>query len=193
MPLERWYYLAKVPGSGRGAARRRRNDAGRARRLSAALIQALSAQYQQHPGWTAQLHYDNLLALAQEDADLGEYQPMAPSGVISKTRGYHRKRLGQARHARYPPSGAPPKAQLEVRSCEAEYTHGLWHADFHHGSRRVLTANGRWVTPCWGIIDDHSRLVCHLQWYLDETAETLVRELCQALQKRGVAQSADDR
>ena len=36
-------------------------------------------------------------------------------------------------------------------------THGLWHADFHHGSRRVLTANGRWVTPVLlGIIDDHS-------------------------------------
>jgi hypothetical protein len=37
-----------------------------------------------------------------------------------------------------------------------------------------------------GIIDDHSRLVCHLQWYLVETAETLVHGLCQALQKRAL-------
>lgn len=37
-----------------------------------------------------------------------------------------------------------------------------------------------------GIIDDHSRLVCHLQWYLDETAETLVHGLSQALQKRAL-------
>jgi hypothetical protein len=51
----------------------------------------------------------------------------------------------------------------------------------------VLLPSGRWVTPLLlGIIDDHSRLVCHLQWYLDETAETLVHGLCQALQKRAL-------
>ncbi|MCI0746044.1 MAG: DDE-type integrase/transposase/recombinase [Verrucomicrobia subdivision 3 bacterium] len=37
-----------------------------------------------------------------------------------------------------------------------------------------------------GVIDDHSRLVCHLQWYRDETAETLVHGLRQAFQKRGL-------
>jgi len=37
-----------------------------------------------------------------------------------------------------------------------------------------------------GVIDDHSRLICHLQWYLDETAESLVHGLCQALQKRSL-------
>jgi hypothetical protein len=36
-----------------------------------------------------------------------------------------------------------------------------------------------------GIIDDHSRLLCHLQWYLDETAESLIHGLCQAFMKRG--------
>jgi hypothetical protein len=33
--------------------------------------------------------------------------------------------------------------------------------------------------------DDRSRLVCHLQWYLAETAETFVHGLCQAIFKRG--------
>ena len=37
-----------------------------------------------------------------------------------------------------------------------------------------------------GILDDHSRLVCHLQWYYDETAETLVHGFSQALQRRGL-------
>ncbi|MBU2818582.1 transposase family protein, partial [Acidithiobacillus ferrooxidans] len=37
-----------------------------------------------------------------------------------------------------------------------------------------------------GIIDDHSRLLCHLQWYLDETAESLIHGLCQAFMKRGL-------
>jgi putative transposase len=34
-----------------------------------------------------------------------------------------------------------------VRSFEADYVHGLWHLDFHHGSRKVITREGRWVTP----------------------------------------------
>lgn len=37
-----------------------------------------------------------------------------------------------------------------------------------------------------GILDDHSRLCCHLQWYLSETAEDLVHGLSQAIQKRGL-------
>lgn len=64
---------------------------------------------------------------------------------------------------------------------------GLWHLDFHHGSRKVLTPQGVWVTPLLlGVLDDHSRLACHLQWYLDETAESLVHGLCQAFQRRAL-------
>jgi transposase InsO family protein len=37
-----------------------------------------------------------------------------------------------------------------------------------------------------GIIDDHSRLCCHAQWYLAEGAEELCHGLCQALQKRAL-------
>ena len=37
-----------------------------------------------------------------------------------------------------------------------------------------------------GFIDDRSRLVCHLQWYLDETAQTLVHGLSQAFMKRNL-------
>jgi hypothetical protein len=36
------------------------------------------------------------------------------------------------------------------------------------------------------ILDDHSRLCCHLQFYLSETAECLVHGLTQALMKRGL-------
>ena len=63
----------------------------------------------------------------------------------------------------------------------------LWHLDFHHGGRRVLTRAGTWAKPMLlGVIDDRSRLVCHLQWYLDETAESLVHGLSQAFMKRGL-------
>ena len=82
-------------------------------------------------------------------------------------------------------------ADREIRSYEAEYVNGLWHWDCHHGSRKVLTARGEWVTPIlFGVIDDRSRLACHLQWYLAETAEVIAHGLSQAFQKRGLPRSA---
>ncbi len=63
----------------------------------------------------------------------------------------------------------------------------LWHLDFHEGSRPVLVASGQWQKPkLLGVLDDRSRLCCHLQWYLDETAETLIHALSQAFHKRGL-------
>jgi putative transposase len=51
----------------------------------------------------------------------------------------------------------------------------------------VLTPGGQWLRPiALGILDDHSRLCCHVQWYLSETAEDLVHGLSQAIQKRGL-------
>ena len=41
-----------------------------------------------------------------------------------------------------------------------------------------------------GIIDDHSRLICHAQWYgTVETTEDLVHGLSQAILKRGLCRS----
>ena len=79
----------------------------------------------------------------------------------------------------------------EVRSYEAEHVNGLWHWDCHHGSRKVITAEGEWVTPIlFGVLDDRSRLACHLQWYLAETAEVIAHGLSQAFQKRGLPRAA---
>jgi len=40
------------------------------------------------------------------------------------------------------------------------------------------------------VLDDRSRLVCHLQWYLSESAENIAHGLSQAMQKRGVPRAA---
>ena len=185
--LERWLYRARGANDPVGVLRRcPREDGGRFRRLSAAVIEALQGQYNAHPGWTVQLHYDNLAALAKDQSAL---QPLASYSTIRrfmKARGWQRRRSPK----RQTP-GAQQAAQrlqhLEVRSYEVEYVHGLWHADFHHGSRRVLTTSGAWITPlllCF--MDDHSRVICHLQWYANETTEVLVHGLSQALQKHGL-------
>ncbi len=185
--IERWFYIARKSSDPvRALQRVRRGDAGRARRLTALQCQSLRAQYRDHPGWTIQLHYDNLQALSGEDKSLQIVPSYATIRRYMKAQGLHRKR----RPKRDTVGAKRAEQRLEnreVRSYEADYVHSLWHGDFHHGSRQVLLPSGRWVTPLLlGIIDDHSRLLCHLQWYLDETAETLVHGLSQALQKRAL-------
>jgi len=185
--IERWFYAARQAADPVGALRRqRRGDAGRARRLTALQIQALETQYESHKSWTVQLHVDNLRALAEEEKALRVIPSYGTIRRYLKARGHHRKRTPK----RNTPGArlAEQRLQkLEVRSYEADYVHSLWHADFHHGSRQILLPSGRWQTPLLlGFIDDHSRLVCHLQWYLDETTESLVHGLSQALQKRAL-------
>lgn len=185
--IERWYYAAKNERQDPVAVLRRRvrKDAGRAARLGAALAQALRAQHRAHPSWSAKLHADNLRALAKAQPELGR----VPS--YSTIRRWM-KSQGLVRHRRFPRTPGGERAEsrlerLEVRSYEAEYVGGLWHLDFHVGRRKVLTREGAWLTPhLLGVLDDRSRLACHVQWYLAETAETLVHGLSQAIQKRGL-------
>ena len=55
----------------------------------------------------------------------------------------------------------------------------------------MLTPRGEWQTPIlFGVLDDRSRLACHLQWYLSETAEVVVHGLSQAFQKRGLPRAS---
>lgn len=181
--IERWFYAARHANDPVNQLRdRRRGDLGRFHSLMPAVIAALRVQYQAHPGWTVQLHFDNL-KVALQDSALPSY---------STLRRYMRSH-GMSRQARLIRSSAGALAarerleQLEVRSYEVEHVNALWHLDFHHGSRKVLTAGGDWVKPMLlGVIDDRSRLVCHLQWYLDETAASLVHGLSQAFMKRGL-------
>lgn len=75
----------------------------------------------------------------------------------------------------------------EVRSFELDRVSALRHLDFHHGSRKVLTRCSDWITPMlMGVIDDHSRLVCHVQWYLDETAQSLTHGVYQVFKVRSL-------
>lgn len=184
--IERWFYTARRAHLDPVAAlqTRVRADVGRARAMSAAAIEALRAQYRDHPGWTYQLHYDNLGAMLGHDEPLPSYATLRR---FMRAQGLTRRPL--ARGARRPGEVA---AQLhrqlrETRSFELAYVGGLWHLDFHHGSRHVLTRAGQWVKPmALAVLDDRSRLACHVQWYLDETTESLVHGFSQALQRRGL-------
>ena len=183
--LERWYYASRRSDDPLVALRDRlRGDEGRFPSMSEQAVAALTAQYREHSGWTAQLHLDNLRVTLQ-----------AAGSAVASYATVRRFLLAQGMHRKARPKRATEGAvlardrleQLEVRSFEVEHVGALLHLDFHHGSRKVLTRGGLWATPMLvGFIDDRSRLVCHLQWYLDETAQSLVHGLSQAFMKRGL-------
>jgi len=187
--IERWYYRAR--GARRdpvGALRAKlRKDAGKTKSFSLPLQQALRAQHAEHPKWSYQLHAENLVALAEEDRSLGSVPSPSTVRRTMKTQGLFRKKRRPPRGTAGAVCAARRLDEREVRSYEAEYVHGLWHFDFHQGSRKVITPRGEWVVPrLLAILDDHSRIICHAQWYLDEQTETLVHGLGQAFQKRGL-------
>ena len=185
--IERWYYkaLGSKVGPVEALKRKIRSDHGRHPSLKVRLIQMLSDQHRQHPNWSYQLHADNLAVLVEQEPQAGPMPSYTSILRYMKSHGlFKRKRRGPA-HS--------PGAQVaehryearEIRSYECEYVNGLWHLDFHHGSLRVLQANGQWAYPLLlGILDDRSRLCCHLQWYLAEGARELCHGLSQAFQKR---------
>lgn len=183
--LERWYYAARrSPDPVSALKDRLRGDVGCFPSLTPSVIEILTTQYREHPGWTMQLHFDNLrAALKGNESTIPSYPTIRR---YLKAQGMFRQ--AQPKRATAGALAARDRLErLEVRSFEVDHVCALWHLDFHHGSRKVLTRQGAWMTPMLlGVIDDRSRLVCHLQWYLDETAESLIHALCQAFMKRGL-------
>jgi len=186
--IERWLYAAKnAPDPVLALRNQVRRDIGRFPSLSADAVAALTTQYRAHPGWTAQLHHDNLRVTLRA---AGLKWPSYPSvRRYLKAEGLLRRR---------PPKRSTDGAvaarerleQREVRSYEVEHVLQLMHLDFHHGSRKVLTRSGTYVKPLLvGFIDDRSRYLCHAQWYTNEGSRELVHGLCQALQKVGLPRS----
>jgi putative transposase len=186
--IARWYYTAcRKHDDPVGALRRAvRKDRGKVF-LAVALAERLVLQYRDYPHWSYQLHYDNLAALVKADPSLGRLPSYSTLKRYMQARGLVKKPRLESRVRPREVAAGQRRTMREVRSYEAEHVGALWHLDFHHGSRKVVTPAGEWLHPiALAILDDHSRLCCHIQWYLSETAEDLVHGLSQAIQKRGL-------
>lgn len=186
--IERWLLRARRERRDPVAVLRRkvRADAG-TQQVTLAIRQQLRAQYATHPSWSVQLHYDNLRACAEADATLAPVPSYSSIRRLFQSQGWRKRRRLTTRDTLGAERAEARLASREVRSYEAEYVGGLVHWDCHFGSRPVLTVRGQWATPVlFGVIDDRSRLVCHLQWYLSENAQNVAHGLSQAFQKRGL-------
>lgn len=191
--IERWLYRARRERDDPLTVlrRKRRKDAGAQNSMSSAVRAALRAQHAAHPSWSIQLHADNLRALAETQADL---RPLPSYSTIRRFCKAHALWKRRRLTSRGTLGALRAEARLEareVRSFEAEYVGGLWHWDCHFGSRKILTPRGEWARPVlFGVLDDRSRLACHLQWYLAENAQNVAHGLSQAFQKRGLPRAA---
>jgi hypothetical protein len=163
-----------------------RKDAGTQPSVSTEVRAAIQQQYRDHPRWSYQLHWDNLKARAKKHPQLGEIPSyptirryMRSAGLFKKKR--RRPDTAGARQAE------ARREQFETRSYESATVNGLFHLDFHEGSRSVLQPDGSMATvDCFAMLDDRSRYVCHAQWYLQEETETLVHGVQQGIQKAGL-------
>jgi putative transposase len=182
--IEHWLYSARNAKADPIAALERKVHAraGTHPSIGAKLSAAIEAQYRAHPRWSCQLHLDNLKARARMDPSLG----IVPSYT---TLSRYMKGGGMVRAKAKKPlvqlaEGLLPR---ETRSFEVSHVGALWHLDFHVGSRRISSPEGRYIeVRLCGVLDDYSRLGCHLQWYPGpgETAEGLVHCMSQGFQKR---------
>jgi len=186
--LERWYYAAREATDPVGVLRNRlRKDAGGHPSVCLPLRTLIRGQHRSHPSWSYRLHYDNLVVLVQNSPELGRLPSYAVVRRWMQSQGLLRRKRTRVRHTAGARIAEERLEGWEVRSYEAEFVGALFHADFHSGSRQVLTKEGCWVTPqLLGILDDKSRLCCHGQWYLAETAENFVHGLVQGILKRGL-------
>jgi transposase InsO family protein len=180
--IERWYYTVRDAEEPIVALERKvPRHAGTHPSVSPAVADAIRALRLDHPRWSYQLVYDNLVALGREKPELG---PLPGYATVCRYMKHHGlgKRRKPRRHEQEP--GFVPR---ERRSFEVAHVHGLWHCDFHEAKRKVLTASGEYKTATlFGMLDDRSRVCCHAQWYLgDENTESFVHGLCQGFQKRG--------
>ena len=185
--IEKWLHKARRTDDPVRALRERpRGTAGRTKRLTPEAIEALRTLYYANTNWSAKLLADNLRTV------MAEQEPDGPAPSYHTVRRYLRahglrQRPLPTRDTQGTRDARERLDTREIRSYEVDAFGVLWHADFHDGSRKVLTKSGELITPqLFGCIDDHSRLITHLQWYTNERIQDFVHGLSQAFQKRHI-------
>lgn len=76
-------------------------------------------------------------------------------------------------------------AKVDRRRFEAEFPNDIWQTDVMHGPK-VKIDNGWKKTYLIAFIDDHSRLIPHATFYLDEGVKTFLKALKVAFLTRGL-------
>ena len=183
--IQRWYYKALAAGVDpvSDLRNKRRKDTGHSPIITEKIGEDIRQIRRDHADWTMQLVRDELEALLLSRSKQSRVPSYNTVRRFMRREGIDRRQRKSRGRAKIDEKVVP----REVRRFEVDRLHALWHLDFHHGSRNILGDDGVWRKPillC--ILDDHSRLICHAQWYFNENTEDLTHGFRQALQKRGL-------
>jgi transposase InsO family protein len=148
-----------------------RRDKGTQRALSDRICQAVDAILSDCP----ELRAVNVIRLVDK-------AHLRPGGVPSDSTLYRYIRRMRPLHR--VPSGK------ERRAFEAPYAGCLYQVDIMYGPHvRVKTPAGRWrkhQTYLIAVLDDHSRLLCHGEFFLSQDLISYLSTLESAIRKRGI-------
>jgi putative transposase len=143
-----------------------RGDKGRMRSITDEQIDELMLLRKEHP----KLSTPRLVEIAQGNG-------VFPAGKeVSMASIYRLMKIRKAQRV---------KVESDMRKFEVQLSNDLWQSDCMHGPK-VLHGGKLRKTYLFAIIDDHSRLITHGQFYLAETLENYLDCLWTALRKRGV-------
>lgn len=143
-----------------------RSDRGQSRAIDPESVLALIGLRQEMPQATAGTLIKQLVA-----------RGIVSAGSLPSAASVYR--LLQEHRRRYPP------AAVDRRKFEAECVNDLWQSDVMHGPRVAVGAR-RQKAYLIAILDDHSRLITHAEFYLNERLVSYVHCLRQAFLTRGL-------
>jgi transposase InsO family protein len=170
--IEKWLYDYRRDGIEALKVRRRR-DAGSFRGIDGETAAAIDTVLQEHPKLRTHAIIDHL---GGEDL-LGAPPPS-------------RSTLYRYIKAHRPQPDSAAKQTVERRSFEAPYAGYLWQADIMYGPHLpARLPNGRTrkePTYLIGILDDHSRLLCHGEFFARQDLAAWLCCLETGMRKRGV-------
>jgi len=143
-----------------------RGDKGRRRKISGETIDALVLLRKEFP----KVSTPRLVEIA-EAKGLFPVEEAVSMATIYRLLKKHKRDTG--------------KKQDDMRKFEVQMTNDLWQSDCMHGPR-VLVEGKLKKTYLFALIDDHSRLIPHGQFYLAENLDNYLDCLWTALRKRGL-------
>jgi len=146
---------------------RRRSDRGSTRSIDEETAAALIVLKQQMP----ECSLDVLMRIARQ-------RKIIPAGFNASRQSVYRL------FAKHGLNDTHPRP-VDRRKFEAELPNDLWQSDWLHGPKIIVDGVMR-KSYLFAILDDHSRLIVHAQFYLSESIDSFRDCLLQALQRRGL-------
>jgi len=145
-----------------------RSDRGHYRKLDARIRLAIRELKQENPNYTVPVMIELLR----------RRQLIGPEDILNKTTIY-----------RYIKSEKLSEKKIiasDKRAFEAPHPNELWQCDVLHGPTTRMADGSFKKTYLFAIIDDHSRLITHAEFCLNETFVSLKTVLKRAVEQRGL-------